>query len=230
MTTRALILIRDFSGQARAVKKLALIALTIIALLSFRLVVPAQLPVVDAQNFMLHEAGAVLPDFQFEDGQGRRDALGRFRGKLVLLNVWATWCPPCRKEIASLDRLETALGGADFEVLTLSVDRGGKEKVKKFYAEVGVQHLAIQVDPSGEAQFELGVVGLPTTLLVDPGGRELGRFVGAAQWNAPETIAFLKSIVSERRSRSAGFREGGAPVHDGLNRDPVDTRMNCRPC
>lgn len=148
------------------------------------------------KNFVLGDAPEPVPALQFTDDAGRPQTLDMFRGKVVLLNVWATWCLPCRKEMPTLDRLQAMLGGSDFEVVALSIDRGGPEAVKKFYAEIGIQHLATRVDATSQAGFALVSFGLPTTLLVDPQGRELGRLVGPAEWDAPDMIAFLQSIIA----------------------------------
>lgn len=154
-------------------------------------------------NFVLHDAPVAMPELQFADGEGKPRSLADFRGKVVLLNVWATWCLPCRKEMPTLDRLQAALGGDRFEVVALSIDRGGVDAVKKFYAEIGIQHLAIHVDMSNQVGFALATAGLPTTLLIDAEGRELGRLIGPAEWDAPEMVVFLKSIVEKERERLA---------------------------
>jgi thiol-disulfide isomerase/thioredoxin len=184
------------------VKKFALVALAIIVLsLGVRLVLPQESTVSAPENFVLRNPPAALPSLEFADGDAQPHTLADFRGKVVLLNIWATWCAPCRKEMPTLDRLQAALGGDDFKVVPLSIDRGGAERVKKFYAEIGVQHLAIYVDSSRTANSALDVVGLPVTLLIDRQGRELGRLSGPADWDAPETIAFLKSMIARKESR-----------------------------
>jgi thiol-disulfide isomerase/thioredoxin len=177
------------------VRKLIVVALVGALVLAVRLALPPRLAVVDGRNFAVHVPPFALPRITFEDGERRPRTLEDFRGRVVLLNVWATWCPPCRKEMQALDRLRAARGGDDFEVVALSVDHGGVDAVKRLYADIGVQNLAIAVDPSAESGNALGVIGLPTTLLVDREGREAGRFVGAAEWDAPATIAFLNSLV-----------------------------------
>jgi thiol-disulfide isomerase/thioredoxin len=150
------------------------------------------------QNFVIQEPPQPVPDVQFKDEAGRPHSLAEFHGKTVLLNIWATWCIPCRKEMPTLDRLQAELGGPDFEVITLSIDRNGPDVVKKFYAETGVQHLALRIDVSGEVSRALGTPGLPTTLLIDRQGLEIGRLVGPADWAAPETIAYFRSIIAQR--------------------------------
>jgi thiol-disulfide isomerase/thioredoxin len=137
-----------------------------------------------------------IPAIRFEDDQGRARSLADFRGKAVLLNIWATWCSPCRREMPSLDRLQGMLGGADFEVVALSMDRSGIEVVRKFYADVGIRNLAIYIDTSMKATRELGAVGVPATLLLDREGRELGRLIGPAEWDEPEIVEFLRRITA----------------------------------
>lgn len=144
-------------------------------------------------NFAVHESPKLMPDIHFEDGEGNEQTLADFRGKAVLLNVWATWCVPCREEMPTLDRLQAELGGPEFEVLALSIDRGGADAVREFYSEIGIENLALHIDPSARAMFAIGVVGLPTTILIDGEGRELGRLVGPAEWDSPEMVEFIRS-------------------------------------
>lgn len=148
------------------------------------------------QNFAVHETPKPLPEIRFEDGDGQPRALANFSGKVVLLNVWATWCIPCRKEMPTLDRLQAELGGPDFEVIALSIDRAGPEVVRKFFGEIGIEHLALHIDASSKAMFTLGVVGLPTTLLIDREGKEVGRLIGPAEWDSPEMAAFIRTHIA----------------------------------
>jgi thiol-disulfide isomerase/thioredoxin len=156
----------------------------------------AQAETASPRSFVMHEAPRALPEITFEDGNGEALTLADLRGKTVLLNIWATWCVPCREEMPTLDALEAALGGPAFEVVPLSVDRAGPEVVRKFYAEIGIEHLALYIDASMRASFDLQAPGLPTTLLIDSEGRELGRLVGPAEWDTPEMIAFLKNHLT----------------------------------
>jgi len=100
----------------------------------------------------------------------------------VLLNIWATWCIPCRKEMPALDRLQEPWAAPISEVVPVSIDRGGIEKVRAFYGEIGVSHLAMYLDVSGQAVRALGAVGLPTTLVINRAGQEVGRVIGPAEW------------------------------------------------
>lgn len=150
------------------------------------------------KNFILHEAPKPIASIAFEDDQGRQRNLAEFRGKIVLLNIWATWCAPCRREMPSLDRLQGLLGGADFDVIALSIDRSGIETVRKFYTDVGIRNLPIYLDSSGKAARELATIGVPATLLIDRTGRELGRLIGPAEWDEPDIVQFLKRIIAQK--------------------------------
>ena len=139
-----------------------------------------------------------LADVAFQDGAGRKLALTDFKGKVVLLNVWATWCSPCRKEMPTLDRLQAKLGGKDFEVVALSIDRDGPDVVRKFFKEIGVRNLALYIDPTMEAQSKLQLVGVPTTLLINRDGREVTRYTGVAEWDRPEVIGTIERYMGRR--------------------------------
>ncbi|MBP2238819.1 thiol-disulfide isomerase/thioredoxin [Sinorhizobium kostiense] len=162
------------------------------------------------KGLVLNDTPKPIPDLRFTDGDGQLHTLADFRGKVVLLNVWATWCLPCRKEMPTLDRLQAALGGDRFQVVTLSVDRQGAAAVKAFFSEIGVRRLAVHVDVSGQALSALAAVGLPTTLLIDEEGRELGRLMGPAKWEAPDMIAFLMSIVEGKAEGVAASMNKGS--------------------
>jgi thiol-disulfide isomerase/thioredoxin len=148
------------------------------------------------KNFVMHrtpEPGVVV---RFEDNEGQPRSVADFRGKMVLLNVWATWCVPCIKEIPALDRLAAALNGADFAVVAVSIDRKGVDAVQKAFTERDVRKLPIYIDRSGEALRAVRAIGLPVSLLIDRDGRELGRAVGPAEWDDGATLAFLRQILS----------------------------------
>lgn len=159
------------------------------------------------RNFIMHDTPKPVPAIQFADGEGRTRTLADFRGKVVLLNVWATWCKSCREEMPTLDRLQANLGGSDFEVVALSIDRKGADVVKQFYAEIGIQHLLLFIDASGMALQKLGAFGLPATLLIDRQGEELGRLIGPAEWDAAETVAFLKNVIAGQAGASSSTQQ-----------------------
>ena len=145
--------------------------------------------------FTPHASPRPLADVGFEDGNGQKRTLAGFRGKVVLLNIWATWCGPCRKEMPTLDRLQSKLGSKDFEVVALSIDRGGQAAVKSFYDEINIRSLAIYVDAAAEAGDKLGAVGIPTTLLLNREGLEIGRVTGAAEWDIPAVIDVIRRYL-----------------------------------
>ena len=118
-----------------------------------------------------------------------------WRGKVVLLNLWATWCLPCRKEMPSLDRLQKEMGSDKFEVVAISVDRKGAAASKKFLDETQVERLALYVDATARLSSELRVVGLPATLLLDTQGREIGRLLGGAEWDSEDAKRLIHSAL-----------------------------------
>lgn len=146
--------------------------------------------------FARASAPKALPPLQFEDAQGRRRALADFQGRVVLLNVWATWCAPCREEMPALDRLQAALGGPDFQVIALSVDQQGPEIAQRFYKEIGVKSLDFYIDRSARAAFQLEAKGLPVSILIDRQGREVGRKLGAAAWDSAEVVEDLRRRIA----------------------------------
>jgi thiol-disulfide isomerase/thioredoxin len=144
-----------------------------------------------------------IAEVRFVDADGRRMSLADFRGKQVLLNIWATWCGPCREEMPTLDRLQSRLGGPDFEVVALSIDRDGVDVVRDFYAELGLQALRIYVDTSTMAPINLNVLGVPTTLLLDRNGRELGRYTGPAEWDSEAVVSAIRERLSAASAKSS---------------------------
>lgn len=152
-----------------------------------------------SERFVLHEEPQAVPELSFVDAEGNELSLASFRGRTILLNVWATWCVPCREEMPALERLQTKLGGPNFQVVPLSIDRGGIPKVKAFYDELGLNALGIYVDASGKVGYALGTVGIPTTLFIDPAGLEIGRLVGPAEWDSPEYIRIIQQQLKAVR-------------------------------
>jgi len=131
------------------------------------------------------------PSTAFLDPDGQPIKLDAYHGSLVLLNLWATWCAPCVKELPSLDRLQADLGSDRFRVVLLSVDRKGHEIAAPFLADLGVTQLRTAVDPKSELTRALGAPGLPTTFLLDRDGRILGRMLGDAEWDSPAAKSLI---------------------------------------
>jgi thiol-disulfide isomerase/thioredoxin len=150
--------------------------------------------------FVYKKAPEPLADVNFVDGSGAPKTLKDFRGKTVLLNLWATWCAPCREEMPSLDRLQRQLGSDKFEVVALAVDRTGLDAARKFLDGIGVKSLALYADPTTRSGSALRAIGMPTTILIDAEGREIGRLPGPAEWDSDAA----KALVAEQ-IRAAGL-------------------------
>lgn len=150
--------------------------------------------------FLVERNPTPLIELAFQDGEGRSRKLSEFRGKTILLNLWATWCAPCRHEMPALDTLQSTLGGANFEVLALSIDLRDDTAPRRFYVETGIKHLAFYQDRSARVFQELrGVgraVGMPTTILIDAEGCTLGHLSGPAEWASPDAIGLIRTALS----------------------------------
>jgi thiol-disulfide isomerase/thioredoxin len=144
-------------------------------------------------TFVFKKPPAPLPDVRFVNGKGEDVSLKSLAGKVVLLNLWATWCAPCREEMPALDRLQQALGSDKFQVVALAVDKAGVEGARKFLKENKVEDLEIFADPTARVGAELKVIGMPTTILIDTQGREIGRLIGPAAWDSPEAKRLIEA-------------------------------------
>jgi len=148
------------------------------------------------------------PEIGFTDTAETPLTLADFKGKVVLLNYWATWCAPCVEEMPSLERLQARLGGADFTILAVSVDRQGLSIVEPFLARIGIKSLPIYLDRSGASMRAFAVRGLPTTMVIDRDGNEAGRLEGMADWESPAAEALLRHYIG-----------GGAPLQKKASLD-----------
>jgi thiol-disulfide isomerase/thioredoxin len=141
----------------------------------------------------------LLPDLAFHDADGKSRKLSEWRGKTVLLNLWATWCVPCRKEMPALDALEAKLGSGGFQVVAINIDTRSTEKPKTWLKETGATRLAYFADPSAKVFQELKAVGkafgMPTTLLVDPHGCEIASLAGPAEWASPDAVKLVEAAI-----------------------------------
>lgn len=143
----------------------------------------------------VHDAPCPPPGrLTFADGSGQPLTLADFRGTVVLVNLWATWCPPCVKEMPALDALQAKLGGPDFAVVAISQDRGGVTLPQAFLEGEGLRNLGLYVDPDGTATQALKAPGLPTSVLFDRDGNEIARLVGPAEWDSEEMVAKIKEL------------------------------------
>ena len=140
-----------------------------------------------------------VPDLAFIDAGGKRIAIDQWRGRTVLLNLWATWCVPCRREMPALDALEQRLGGPDFQVVAVNIDTRDPEKPKAFLKEVGVQKLAYFADPQAKVFQDLKEIGrafgMPTTMLLDKQGCEIGSVAGPAEWASEDAIKLVQAAI-----------------------------------
>jgi thiol-disulfide isomerase/thioredoxin len=160
-------------------------------------------PIATGEGVRLQAISALVPtepptrpaDAEFMDASGAAHRLADFAGKGLVVNLWATWCVPCVAEMPALQELARKITAQDILVLPLSSDRGGAGVVQQFYDAHGIDALPIWLDPKGEAARTWGARGLPTTLIIDRRGREVGRLEGAVDWAADATVAELPRLV-----------------------------------
>lgn len=145
--------------------------------------------------FVYKSQPEAVPTFQFFDGEHQTKTIDAFKGKVVLLNIWATWCGPCREEMPSLDRLQRELGSDRFEVVAVSVDKNGFDRAKEFLQKIDVKTLNFYSDPTSRAAIHVKAIGMPASLLVDAEGREIGRLMGPAEWDSPEAKRLIEAAL-----------------------------------
>lgn len=150
----------------------------------------------DMRKLTLHSAPIAGSDVGFVGADGADMTLADFNGKYVLVNFWATWCAPCRKEMPQLSALQSALEGDNFEVVTIATGRNPRPAMEAFFAEIGVDNLPLHTDARQALARSLGVLGLPVTLILDPEGNEVGRLQGDADWASDSAIAVLTALTA----------------------------------
>lgn len=150
----------------------------------------------DMTKLVIHDEPRAALERGFETKTGAVVGFDRFRGKVAVVNFWATWCPPCRKEMPSLDRLNAAIAGEEYEVAAIALDRSGVGKIEEFFVDKEIENLTIYRDPTMRLGAEAGVLGMPITIILDREGREIARLTGEAAWDAPETLDILSRIKS----------------------------------
>ncbi len=146
--------------------------------------------------FYIYKKPKALPEFTYVDEQGKDHSLKELRGKVVLLNLWATWCGPCRHEMPWLDALKNKYKDRPFEMLTISIDRGGLKKPRRFFDKIKIKHLTLYGDKTGRLAPKLRAFGMPTTLLIGPDGQELGRIAGPAEWASDDAYALVEAAIA----------------------------------
>jgi len=152
----------------------------------------------DMKKLVFHSEAKLVSDkdFTLDDGV-RMGSLADYRGKYVLLNFWATWCAPCRKEMPMLSELQQEFGGDRFEVVTLATGRNSPARIKAFFEEIGVANLPRFQDRRQALARDMSVLGLPITVLIDPEGHEIARLQGDAEWNSESAKAIISALLAD---------------------------------
>jgi thiol-disulfide isomerase/thioredoxin len=146
--------------------------------------------------FVAKKTPEPLPDVTFQDAAGKDVTLSSFKGRTVLLNLWATWCQPCREEMPALNRLQHTLGSDKFEVVVLSLDRQGYEASRKFLDELKANDVKLYADPTAKQGIALKLIGMPTTILINKNGLEVGRLAGSAEWDSDDAKKLIEAAMN----------------------------------
>ena len=150
----------------------------------------------DMRKLIFHSAPLETTDAVFTSETGEEMTLADFEGKLIVLNFWATWCAPCRHEMPHLSALQSQMGGDDFEVVTVATGRNPIAGMQRFFEEIEVENLPLHTDARQELSRNLGVLGLPATLIIGPDGKEIARMMGDADWSDQNAIAILEALMT----------------------------------
>jgi thiol-disulfide isomerase/thioredoxin len=150
----------------------------------------------DMEKLVFLAAPAEVPQTPFTDIDGAEHTLSQFQGKYVLVNFWATWCAPCRKEMPMLSALQSEFGGDNFEVVTIATGRNSVPGIQKFFAEIGVSNLPLYLDPKQQLARDMAILGLPISIILDPEGREIARMRGDATWDGDSAKAIIAALIS----------------------------------
>jgi thiol-disulfide isomerase/thioredoxin len=151
----------------------------------------------EMRGLVVHDANRRRPPTcRFLRVDGTEGSLADYEGRHVVLNFWATWCAPCREEMPSLQNLHDTLGGEDFAVVTLATGFNQPQAIRRFFEETGVTDLPQYRDINQQIAREMGVFGLPITVILNPEGQEIARLRGDAHWDSPEAIAVIQALMS----------------------------------
>ena len=148
----------------------------------------------DMRKLTFHSEPLEGSDVPFLNEDGSEMTLADYNGKHIVLNFWATWCAPCRKEMPGLSQLQTELGGDDFAVVTIATGRNPRPAMQAFFDEIGVENLPLHSDESQNLARSLGVLGLPVTIILDPEGNEVARLQGDAEWSSQSALAIINTL------------------------------------
>lgn len=149
----------------------------------------------EIRGFDLAPSTRPRPDAKWTDADGKSITLADFEGKVTLVNFWATWCPPCIRELPSIDRLQASMASDDFTVVGISIDRGGKPVARRLMRRLKLKHLDLYLDRDSSAARTLGLRNMPTTFLYDRKGREVGKLAGSAEWDTRDAKRLLKYFI-----------------------------------
>jgi len=150
----------------------------------------------DMRKLAFHSVAKDPVVVSFVDKDGVKMDISAFKGKVILLNFWATWCAPCRKEMPMLEALEKELGGDDFAVVTMATGRNPVPMIEAFFAKINVTALPILRDPKQAYARRMAVLGLPMTMILDRQGREVARLRGDAEWDSADAMAILRAVIA----------------------------------
>ena len=151
----------------------------------------------DMRKLNFHSDPVAAGIESFESAEGAEMHLSDYAGKVVLVNFWATWCAPCREEMPTLSALQAAMGGEEFEVVTIATGRNDPVGMAQFFGEIGVDNLPLYRDPQQRLAREMGVLGLPITVILDREGMEIARLQGDADWSSDSAMAIVGALVAE---------------------------------
>ena len=147
------------------------------------------------QVFQLAPSTRPRPTTTWKDASGKNLTLADFSGKVVLVNYWASWCPPCIRELPSIDRLQASLGGDNFTIVAINIDRGGKPIARRMAKRLKIKHLTLYLDRESNSARSLGVRSMPTTFVFDRKGREVGKLEGGAEWDDKAAVELINYFI-----------------------------------
>lgn len=168
----------------------------------------------DFNKFQLHAEPRPFRDKTFVNEKSEEIDLSAFDGGVTLVNFWATWCPPCLKELPGMDKLQAEMAEDGLNIVAISLDRGGLKKARTFWKRADMQ-MGLYADPDKDLAQQMGVIGLPVTAILGPDGREIGRLIGEAEWDSEGAQKMLHFLIDATKSSDPDRKEASAPA---LNR------------